>query len=496
MRRKSSPVEEVAVILTRHAQKWHWHRMNSVTNEPTQVDATTAQSRGGSETTDRLIELVANMRYTNLPVETVHAARTFLADTLAVGVAGLCEPVSDAVFRTAQKSAGAGDCRVLGRPGVQLSAHGAALVNGTQVHCLEWDALHEPSVVIALCTTTAAIVSQTDLSDPDLEQVLLALVAGVETSVFFGAGATTQPRFFRPSTAGAMGAAMALGILRGFDKTQLKNLLGLAYSQVSGTMQAHWEGSEALPMQIGIAARAAHTAADLVEEGMTGPHDVIDGKFGYFTLIETASELDHLFDAWGAPWKITEVAHKPFPAGRATQATLTAIMEAKAERAFTWDDVTRITADVPPLIMLLVGREYRADMSSGYARLCLEYVAPEMVRHGLIDPRRFAPEYTSAPQAAADAAKVRLTLDGNPDPNALSPQTITIDFADGPSFTTTVEIPFGSPHRAMSREDQIAKAKLCYEAGGLDRDPTELFDAIFNPVPDARMRDILALVTS
>jgi 2-methylcitrate dehydratase PrpD len=482
--------------LTRRSQSWQWSGMDSTKTEPTQVNAKQAQSRGGSATTDRLIDALLAMRFADLPADTVHNARTFLADTLAVGVAGLCEPVSDKVFRTAQKTMETGDCRVLGRPGVTLSAHGAALVNGTQVHCLEWDALHEPSVVIALCTTTAAIISQTGLSDPALDDALLALVAGVETAVFFGAGATTQPRFFRPSTAGAMGAAMAVGILRGFDRTQLRDLLGLAYSQVSGTMQAHWEGSEALPLQIGIAARAALTAADLVEEGMTGPHDVIDGKFGYFTLVETADELEFLFDEWGAPWKITEVAHKPFPAGRATQATLTAIMEAQAEHAFSWDDVTEITAKVPPLIMLLVGREYRADMSSGYARLCLEYVAPQMVRHGLIDPRRFAPEFTSAPQAGFDAAKIHLELDGNPDPNGLSPQTITIGFADGRSFTTTVEIPYGSPHRPMSREDQLAKARLCYEAGGLNRDPSDLFDAIFNPVPDAQMRDILALVTS
>ena len=470
--------------------------MDRTHSEPTQVNARQAKSRGGSDTTDRLIERVAGMRFTDLPDETVHAARTFLADTLAVGVAGLCEPVSGAVFRAAQQSSGTGPCRILGRSAVTMSAHGAALVNGTQIHCLEWDALHEPSVVIALCTTTAAILAQTDLTDPDLEQALLALVTGVETAVFFGAGATTQPRFFRPSTAGAMGAAMAVGILRGFNQTQLRDLLGLAYSQVSGTMQAHWEGSEALPMQIGIAARAALTAADFVEAGMTGPHDVIDGKFGYFTLIETATEIEFLFEEWGNPWKITEVAHKPFPAGRATQATLTAIMEAQLEHAFGWNDVTGITAQVPPLIMLLVGREYRADMSSGYARLCLEYVAPEMVRNGLVDPRRFAPEFTCAPQAAADAAKIHLELDGNPDPNALSPQTIRIDFADGRSFTTTVDVPFGSPHRAMSRDDQLAKAQLCYDVGGLARDPAELFGAIFNPAPGARMRDILALVTS
>ena len=42
-------------------------------------------------------------------------------------------------------------------------------------------------------------------------------------------------------------------------------------------MQAHWEGSDALPLQVGIAARAALTAADLVEAGISGPED-LEGK--------------------------------------------------------------------------------------------------------------------------------------------------------------------------------------------------------------------------
>lgn len=455
------------------------------------------KSRDGSPTTARLIKCVLASEFSDLSPDTVHSARTFLADTLAVGVAGKCNQATEKLLAAAKKWDGgsAGNCRILGREGVRLSPHSAAVVNGFQIHCLEWDALHEPSVVIALCTTSAALISESETSGASLEQVLHALIIGVETAVFFGAGAQTQPRFFRPSVAGLMGAAIALGLLRGFDSRQMTDLLGVAYSQVSGTMQAHWEGSEALPLQIGIAARGALTAADLVEAGMTGPHDVIDGKFGYFNLIEQGGDLETHFEAWANPWKITEVAHKPFPAGRATQATLTAIMDMKAGYDFSMDDVDSLTVHVPSLIMLLVGRPWKSNMEPAYARLCLEFIAPMMIRQDRIDPMQFTAKVFCSARAEEDAKKIHIVLDDNPDPNALSPQTIVLTLKNGRRIEQKVDIPFGSPMRAMTRSDELTKVRQCFEAGQFNRDPADLFAIIENDKIFPAMAEVVATVT-
>lgn len=273
------------------------------------------------------------------------------------------------------------------------------------------------------------------------------------------------------------------------------DLMGIAYSQVSGTMQAHWEGSETLPLQIGIAARAALTAADLVAAGMTGPHDVVDGKFGYFKLIEQGADLELHLDNWANPWKITEVAHKPFPAGRATQATLTALMDMRTGHDFEMADVISLTAYVPSLIMLLVGRSCKTDMQPAYARLCLEFVAPMMIRHRKIDPMLFTSENFKNPQAATDAAKIHIILDDNPDPNALSPQRIVLELKNGRTMEQIVEVPFGSPLRPLSRTDELAKANQCFAAAAFDRDPADLFTIVeqSDPYPDSR--DIIETVT-
>lgn len=449
----------------------------------------TAQSRQGSGTSTRLIDLVLGHDFADLPGDAVTHARTFLADTLAVGVAGSGQPGARRVMAAL---ASGGSCGVLGRPGLRFSPYDAALLNGFQIHCLEWDGLHEHSVVIALCVTTAALISEVQHRSPtdpiSGEQLITAFVTGIETAVFFGSAAATGPRFFRPSTAGLMGAAMAIGRTRGYSHGQMMDLLGLAYSQVGGTMQAHWEGSEALATQIGFAARAALTAADLVQAGLSGPHDVIDGRFGYFTLIESTDSLEATFDRWGAPWKVTELAHKPFPAGRATQAALTAIIDIKQQTPFRMDQVEALTVHVPPLINLLVGRPFKADMSAEYARLCMQFVAPQMIEHGLIDPRRFVAEHFQSAAAQRHAARVHVVLDGNPDPNALAPQTIELTLKDGRTFSRHVTIPYGSPGNALDRDAQLQKARFCLELGGLDRPVEALFDAADNldSLDDAR----------
>ena len=438
----------------------------------------TVESRLGLDThSARLVELVANSELASIDDTALHALRIFLADTLAVGIAGKCNPAADAILAAMQASCGGGDVSCLGRPGIALPAHQAAVVNGFQIHCLEWDGLHEPSVVIALCTNVAVLHAELAGSDATFGELLLAFAVGVETAVFFGSAASSAPRFFRPSAAGVMGAAMALGKLRGYNREQLHNLLGLAYSQVGGTMQAHWEGSEALALQVGFAARAAITAADLVAQGVTGPHEVISGKFGYFTLIETPDDLDGELEKWGKPWKISEVAHKPFPAGRATQAVLTALLNLREERDFDAADIVKVRADVPSLIALLVSRPWSADMSPAYARLCLEYVVPRMLLDRTVDPVRFTDAFFGQAEVAEMAKLIECVVDDNPDPNALGPQTVTISMRDGTELTQFVDAPLGSPARPLSAEQRIDKVARCFAAGGWDADPADFMAA-------------------
>ena len=397
-----------------------------------------------------------------LPSQVRADAERLLADTLAVGAAGATAPGAKGVREAAIGWGVSEDARVIGSS-QRLPAPSAAFVNAFQIHCLEWDAVHEAAVVHALSVVTAALLAASDRrggSSPD--EALAALAVGVDIASGLGLAADSALSFFRPATAGCIGAALAVARLEGIGRGRLPDVLGLAYSFCAGTMQAHVEGSIALPLQIANAARAAITAVDLVKAGLTGPHDGLEGPFGYFKLFEQG-DLSRYTQGLGRVWRISDVSVKPYPSGRASHAVLGTLAELRRD-----GQIAQVEAHVPPLIERLVGRQPRPDMTPAYARLCLPVLATLMIEDGRIDPRRFG-------DLAAVEPRCTLRGDGNPDPNALSPQRLIVTFADGRRVERHVPHTLGSPDAPLSPDQAQAKSAFARELAPAGHDP-RIFD--------------------
>lgn len=368
-----------------------------------------------------------------LPPQVRADAVRLLADTLAVMAAGAASPKAEQLRQVCPNQ---------------------AFLNGFAIHCLEWDAVHEPAVVHALSGVTAALLAIAKRNGGcEPEAFLTALAVGVDVASGLGLAATGPMRFFRPATAGVLGAALAAARLEGIAREQMADVLGLAYSFAGGTMQAHIEASIALPLQIGRAAQAAVQAVDLVRAGMNGPHDVLEGPFGYSNLIE-ALDLARYTTDLGNIWQISEVSIKPFPSGRASHGALGALQELRTEGAVRMEDVASIELFAPSLIYRLVGRPYRADAPMSYNRLCLAFLAPLMLRDGHIDPR-------ARETVPGLAQKVIVTLDDNNDANALSPQRLLVTMQDGATIEQKIEVNLGSPDAPMSAAQLASKYDLC-----------------------------------
>lgn len=406
-----------------------------------------------------------------LPPAVREAALHLLGDTLATGAAGSTAPGAEGVLKSARGWGQGNEARVLGLD-CRLPAAGAAFVNAFQIHCLEWDAVHEPAVVHALSTVTASVMAAVDRRRGcDPEEALTALAIGVDIASGLGLSATSALRFFRPATAGCIGSALAVARVEGVEK--LEDVLGLAYSQCAGTMQAHVEGSIALPLQIAGAARSAIAAVDLVKAGLTGPHEALEGPFGYFRLFEDGDLTDYVAEL-GNVWRIAEVSVKPFPSGRASHAVLATLDSLLREGVIDAGNIARIEAFAPPLIQRLVGRPFQKDMTPSYGRLCLPLLTALMLTDGRIDPRRFSAETFRDPAIATLAGKLVVTLDGNGDANALSPQRLVITRIDGTIIERVIPHTLGHPEAAMSAEQTAAKRGLARELAASEPD-TRLF---------------------
>jgi len=228
-------------------------------------------------------------------------------------------------------------------------------------------------------------------------------------------------------------------------------------------MQAHIEASPQLAMQMGFAARSAVAAVELARRGMPGPRQPISGPFGYFALFDGAADPAP-FDGLGRAWRICELSHKPFPSGRATHGGIDGLQRLIAPHGIAPGAVRAARFLVPPLTHRLVGRPPLDGMTVAYARLCLGYVGAVCLRRGTVGIDDFTPSALADRETLAIAGRLGVVADGSPDPNALAPQRVEIDLADGRTLGCDIAEVLGSPARPLSPAAARAKFDGCCRA--------------------------------
>ncbi|MEZ5818536.1 MAG: MmgE/PrpD family protein [Hyphomicrobiaceae bacterium] len=435
---------------------------------------------------------VAGTRYEDIPAQAVAAAKIFILDTFGVGLAGSNGPrASDLAVALAASGEGSA-ARVWGN-GKRLPAPAAALCNAYQTHCSEFDCVHEAAVVHAmtavLAGSMAAIERGCSATGRDL---ILAATLGVDVAAGLGVAAETGLRFFRPATAGAFGATAAIGKLMGFDTHRQLHAFSLVYGQVSGTMQAHTEGSPLLALQMGFNARNAVVACDLATAGFEGPVNVLEGPFGYFRLIEERGSPAAAAATLGKLWRVTELAHKPWPSGRATHGVMEACLDLRSRAGFAAEKIASVRAWVPPLIDHLVGRPWKSEMDINYARLCARFTAARILLTGTLGLPDFTPETYRDPATADLAQRIALEVRDQGDPNALTPVEVEIDMTGGSRLVSKLDVVLGNPSKPLSRKAHLAKFRSNAAAAlePLSEDRIEGFiEAVdrLETLPDARV---------
>ena len=416
-------------------------------------------------------QLVCRARFEDLSPNAVAKAKVFLMDTLACGVAGRTGPHAHELAVAAQQW-GQGAESVVWGSHLRAPAAQAAVINGYRIHALEWDCVHEPAVVHPMATLLPALLAFSERSalagrPIHGNQFLLAMTMGVEIAATLGAASKSVMRFFRPATCGGFGVVAGLGVLAGLDEATVMNAFGIQYGQTSGTMQAHVEGSMLLGLQVGFNGRAGLTSVDLAMAGMTGPKDILTGPYGYYTLFETEHDIAHWWPQLGQQWHITELSHKPFPSGRLTHAAVDAVQQAVASLGFAPSDLKSMHVGAPPLTYRLVGRPDIPDPKPNYARLCIPYVVAATLSHGGCTPASFAPQHLGDAALHQLASKVQVSLNDNPDVNALWPQQIRIELNDGRVWEKEIHTPIGHPDNPLSAAACETKFRQCWDIAGM-----------------------------
>jgi len=430
--------------------------------------------------TARLVRRIVADATTPLPEDARRATETFILDSLGVALSGTRVPLV-AELATVAAQWGAGDAARVWGTGQRVPAATAAFLNGYQIHNQEWDCVHEPAVVHPMAVVLSTLLAYAEQRGGiDGRRYTRACATAVDIAATIGCAATNKLRFFRPAMCGALGATAGIAQLERFDEATTRSALGLAYSQLSGTMQAHVEGSPVLPMQIAFNTRAALVAIELARRGVRGPQDFLEGPFGYYTLIDPEWDA-RAFDDFEARHCITELSHKPYPSGRATHGGVDGALTLMQQHGFDVAAIAEIRVLAPPLVIQLVDRAPRPDMAPSYARLCAPYVIATALQSGNVDVLDFEPQRIADPQRQALAGRIRVVPDGNPSLNALAPQRVEVQLHDGSQHAVDLPAVLGAPGRPLSRERHLAKFRRAASSGA-------------RPLAAQRIEDLIRLV--
>ena len=197
---------------------------------------------------DTLVAHVQHLRYEDLPAPAVNAAKAFCSMPSAWG----CQAHAIRAWPrcTGGSGPGPGTRGTVWASGERLPLASAVMLNAYQVFNQEFDAIHDRAVVHAFACIAPATLGYAEREGAiDGRQLIEAVAAGLDFAIHVALAQRAPMRFSGPPC-GGLGATAALCKLASLDETTTRDALGLAYSHLSGTMQAHAEGSPAVGLQV------------------------------------------------------------------------------------------------------------------------------------------------------------------------------------------------------------------------------------------------------
>ena len=299
-------------------------------------------------------------------------------------------------------------------------------------------------------------------------------------------------------TVGVIGAAAAIGALRGLHGESLAQLLSLAATQSAGMF--FQSGTDGKPLHAGLAARNGVWAYELLQhtslQTSTKPFDPERGWFKTIGNITVTS--NDIASRWLAPGQLINpglwmkvhpycsaaicgaeaaetVAHRIYTSSSYVSKHYNVSPDAEEQGkrrlcatlvSSLWDDIDRVTVHFPPGADAAL--RYTAPTTGREGQFSIEYIVYQVLAYGAVQDELFkidtidqsVRDYMSRIERVYDLPKVSQT-------ERITKVTVTLK--NGDTFTETVNNPKGSPNNPLTLEDIRIKLGLTLETKQIDR---------------------------
>src|SRR5262245_42697125 len=295
-----------------------------------------------------LAELLATVRYDDLPADVIEHARRAVTDWLGSAMAGSIEKPARLAQTVAAGFGASGEATMFGAG--RASAAAAAFANGVASHILELDDIHKGSTVHAAAPIIPAALAVAEREHADGRAFLAAVTIGYEAA--FRIGEAVNPShyyFFHPTgTVATFGAAAAAGSLMNLDPEQMVDALGSAGTQAAALWEFNADGAMSKHLHPGKAAMNGVLAADLARIGFTGAARILEGERGFLRAMTGGPgrstphyDASRITDGLGPQWKIGENGYKLHSCCAHTHTAIDSALDVRARRRWSSNDVLR-----------------------------------------------------------------------------------------------------------------------------------------------------------
>jgi 2-methylcitrate dehydratase PrpD len=329
--------------------------------------------------------------YESLPADVVDSVRKRVLDVVGICIAASSLDTSHSARAFVASQGGHPQALGIGM-GRRVPATQAAFINGVLAHSLDYDDTHLPSILHPSASIVPAALAAAEEVGADGAALIGAIACGLEVCVRLGMAGYDRESgnslFFEhgqhaTSICGALGAAVAAGLLYGFDEGGVVHALGVAGSMASGVIEANRTGGTVKRMHCGWAAHAGVSAAQLVRYGFTGPPTVLEGRFGFFEAwLHGHFNASAITEGLGETWEVPGIFFKPYPANHFTHTAIDAAA-ALRRRGVDVNQIDSIELRVAGPIVRTLGQpiEVKRSPETGYMA---QFSGPYAVVAGLL----------------------------------------------------------------------------------------------------------------
>ena len=407
--------------------------------------------------TEKLIDLAREISFDNLPATVVREAGRRLLDALGCMIAGANGATTAAVRQVAIALGGAPESSILGSR-ERTSCERAALVNGTALRFLDFMDGHPGPYPCHPCFNIPPLLALAERVQANGKQLATAIVTGYEIMPRFQEN-SGLPDFGARGWAGSTNLSFSVPLaaagLLNLTREQTLSALGMAVTHGSVLDAAsHGQIPANKSLLDGVTAANAIVAALLAQQGIGGPHAVIEGSGGFAQAVAGSINYDGLV-APISRYKILESYTKPYNTVKCGQTAVAVAYKLVQENSVDWRDITSLRIgfarrDAHTQSRESYGRPKSRDTANHSVRFC---VAAALV-DGQLTADQFEPEKLTARDILALVDKSTVYWNETLDAHwpAANPSTITIRTTAGREFSETMVHPPGHPENLLPDE--------------------------------------------